>query len=69
MSKLPKGSVQDDLSLWDPAGWGYNDANEPIYKTTCECGSWKAYGKHIEPWQHSDWCPVYIDPKKKGETK
>ncbi len=67
-SSLPKG-VQDTLSLWDPAGWGYNDAGDPVRTATCECGSWKTYGKEIEQWQHSSWCPVYVDPKKKDEAK
>lgn len=30
----------------------------------CECGLFATLGKNVEPWQHSDYCPVYVKREK-----
>ena len=47
-----------------PFGIGSDPWGNNYSMPQCECGSWKTYGKYIESWQHSDFCPVY---RKKPE--
>jgi hypothetical protein len=57
------GDSEDTL----PKGWGYDAwyggvATDP---KRCTCGWAKTeYGNSLEPWQHSDWCDLYIEKKK-----
>lgn len=43
----------------DNGGFGVVwNASVPVWKTKCECGIEKVYGKAAQESYHSDWCPI-----------
>ena len=70
---MPDGKNWYDWSLYggyvgDYGLDGYESVPEKqweqgVFEIKCECGAHKVYGKEIPGWQHSNYCPLYMDDK------
>jgi len=63
------GNFKSLSSMYDDWSWGNGKPGEEPKKkeTRCECGTTKAMGENYPPENHSDYCPIYVEAKKKKD--